>query len=65
MEEQVSVVSAYEMGASGYSNKTAFEIAGIPTPPNHEDASATDLISEAVEEIVDNIQHSFVGDGEK
>lgn len=40
-------------------DQTAFEIAGIPTPPEHQDAAATDTISGAVAQIMDNIQHAF------
>lgn len=40
-------------------DQTAFEIAGIPTPPDHQDAAATDPISGAVAQIMDNIQHAF------
>ncbi|UJF34989.1 hypothetical protein [Paenibacillus hexagrammi] len=31
----------------------------IPTKPGEEDVTATDMISQAVEEIVDNIEHAF------
>jgi hypothetical protein len=33
----------------------------IPTPPDEEDTTATDMISEAVEEMVENIEHTFAG----
>ncbi|WP_409341534.1 hypothetical protein [Paenibacillus sp. MBLB4367] len=40
-------------------DQTAFETAGIPTPPDQENITATDMVSEVVEEIIDNIEHSF------
>lgn len=45
--------------------QTAFETAGIPTPPNQENIAATDMISEAVEEMLDHIEHSFEGKPDK
>lgn len=34
----------------------------IPTQPDEEDTTPTDMISEAVAEIVDNLRHSFSND---
>jgi hypothetical protein len=31
----------------------------IPTPPGQEDITPTDMLSEAVEEIMDNIEEAF------
>ncbi|MFD0870328.1 Uncharacterised protein [Chlamydia abortus] len=39
--------------------QTAFETAGIPTPPDQEDMGATDGISEVVEAILDNIEDNL------
>ncbi|WP_192894558.1 hypothetical protein [Paenibacillus contaminans] len=45
--------------------QTAFETAGIPTPPDQENIAATDMISEAVEEMIDHLEHSFEGKPDK
>ena len=34
----------------------------IPTLPNEEDTTPTDMLSEAVEEIMDNLSHPFSND---
>ncbi|UUZ95028.1 hypothetical protein LJK87_11265 [Paenibacillus sp. P25] len=46
-------------------NETSNTAAGINTPPDQEDCTATDMISEAVEQMMDEIQHTFIGDDEK
>jgi hypothetical protein len=48
-------------------NETSNTVAGINTPVDHEDTAATDMVSGAVEKIVDNIQEAFQGhkDGKK
>lgn len=33
--------------------------ASIPTPPNQEDVSALDMVSNAVEEVVDNVANGL------
>jgi hypothetical protein len=43
-------------------DQTAFETAGIPTPPDQENIGATDGISDAIETIMDNIEDSFTTD---
>jgi hypothetical protein len=40
-------------------DQTAFETAGIPTPPDQEAITPTDMVSEAVEEIMDNIRKAY------
>ncbi|QHT59134.1 hypothetical protein GXP70_03595 [Paenibacillus lycopersici] len=40
-------------------NETSNTAAGINTPKNHEGYGPLDMISDAVEEIVDNVQHTF------
>ncbi|EFM11336.1 conserved hypothetical protein [Paenibacillus curdlanolyticus YK9] len=40
-------------------NETSNTAAGINTPKDHEDSGPIDMISEAIEEIVDNVQHTF------
>ncbi|RAP74559.1 hypothetical protein [Paenibacillus montanisoli] len=45
-----------------YYNETSNTAAGINTPRDHEDTSPLDLISHAIEEIVDNVQHAFDND---
>ncbi|MCM3626753.1 hypothetical protein M3194_05185 [Paenibacillus glycanilyticus] len=42
-------------------NETSNTVAGINTPKDHEDSGPLDMVSEAVEEIVDNVQHKFDG----
>ncbi|WP_281888002.1 hypothetical protein [Paenibacillus sp. YYML68] len=42
-----------------YYNETTNTIAGINTPPDHPDIAATDSLSEFVETMMDNIQHTF------
>ncbi|WP_187274594.1 hypothetical protein [Paenibacillus sp. N3.4] len=34
----------------------------IPTPPDAEDVTATDMVSEAIGEIVDNVRKAFTSD---
>jgi UDP-glucose 6-dehydrogenase len=45
-------------------DQTAFQIAGIPTPPDQQDCAATDMLSEAVENIMDNLQKEFQGESD-
>jgi len=45
--------------------QTAEETGGIPTPPDQEDMAATDMISETVAEIMDNIREEFDDDDSK
>ncbi|MGO4109704.1 hypothetical protein [Paenibacillus sp. YAF4_2] len=40
-------------------NETSNTVAGINTPKNHENTGPLDMVSEAVEEIVDHVQQSF------
>lgn len=40
-------------------DQTAYETAGITTPADQEDITATDMVSEAVEDIMDNIHKTF------
>ncbi|MBB6674702.1 hypothetical protein [Cohnella nanjingensis] len=42
-------------------DQTAYMIAGIPTPPDQQDIAATDMLSEAVGELTDELQHAFEG----
>ncbi|SDW65065.1 hypothetical protein [Paenibacillus sp. CF384] len=42
-------------------NRTSNTAAGINTPLDHQDTSPLDMISHAIEEIVDNVQHAFDG----
>jgi hypothetical protein len=39
--------------------QTAFETGGIPTPSDQENIGSTDKISEAVEGMMDNIEHAI------
>jgi hypothetical protein len=39
------------MSEEEITDQTAFEAAGIPTPPDEEDVTPTDMVSEAVEKI--------------
>lgn len=39
--------------------------ASSPTPPGKENVTPLDMVSGAVEEIVDDIQNAFTGEGEK
>lgn len=41
-------------------DQTAVDTAGIPIFPYREDISATDSIDPVVEEIMDNIEHTFI-----
>ncbi|MBW7459964.1 hypothetical protein ACFOLF_15850 [Paenibacillus sepulcri] len=51
----------HEITNPDYYNATSNTEAGINTPRDREDIAVTDMISEAVGEMVDNIQHSFEG----
>ncbi|REE78727.1 hypothetical protein A8990_1242 [Paenibacillus taihuensis] len=42
-----------------YYNETSNTAAGINTPRDHESFGPLDMLSDAVEEMVDNVQHSF------
>lgn len=42
--------------------QTAFETAGIPTPVNQQDIAATDMISGAVADIMDNVEETITGE---
>ena len=42
-------------------NETSNTVAGINTPKDHEESSPLDMVSGAVEEIVDNVQRTFRG----
>jgi hypothetical protein len=53
------VKGAIKVNDEKITNQTAFGVAGIPTPSDQEDVSPTDMISGAVEEIMDNIQGTF------
>jgi hypothetical protein len=44
-----------------YYNDTSNTAAGINTPANHENSAPTDMVSDAVEQIVDHIQEAFEG----
>ncbi|BBH22867.1 hypothetical protein Back11_42120 [Paenibacillus baekrokdamisoli] len=46
-------------------NKTSNTAAGINTPKNHEDSGPLDMVSDAVAEIVENVQHTFDGQEKK
>ncbi|MFB9330183.1 hypothetical protein ACFFSY_29925 [Paenibacillus aurantiacus] len=50
-----------ETGKKG-DDQTAVDTAGIPIFPYREDISATDSIDPVVEEIMDNIEHTFIDD---
>jgi hypothetical protein len=50
------VKGAIKVNDEKITNQTAFGVAGIPTPSDQEDVSPTDMISGAVEEMMDNIQ---------
>ncbi|WP_238402840.1 hypothetical protein [Paenibacillus mesophilus] len=39
--------------------QTAFETAGIPTPPDQEHIGSTDMISDVIEGIMDNIEEEL------
>lgn len=43
-------------------NEISYSAAGINTPADQEDCTATDMISDAVEQIMDNIQGAVLGD---
>ncbi|MFC4811461.1 hypothetical protein [Paenibacillus sp. GCM10023250] len=46
----------------GYSemyNETSNTVAGINTPKDHEGCGPIDMVSDAIEAIVDNVQHTF------
>ncbi|WP_246028059.1 hypothetical protein [Paenibacillus xylaniclasticus] len=53
-----------EEKVSPINNETANTAAGINTPKNHEDSSPTDLMSEAVSEMMDKVQRTFDGRSE-
>ncbi|GMK45493.1 hypothetical protein [Paenibacillus glycanilyticus] len=42
-------------------NETSNTVAGINTPKDHEDSGPLDMVSEAVEEFMENVQHTFDG----
>ncbi|GLX66603.1 hypothetical protein [Paenibacillus glycanilyticus] len=42
-------------------NETSNTVAGINTPKDHEGSGPIDMISDAVEKIVDNVEHTFDG----
>ena len=42
-------------------NETSNTAAGINTPKDHEDSGPLDMVSDAVGEFVDNVQHAFDG----
>ncbi|MDF2717138.1 MAG: hypothetical protein K0R28_4063 [Paenibacillus sp.] len=42
--------------------QTAFETAGIPTPPGQEHIASTDKISDVIEGIMDNIEEDLYPD---
>lgn len=42
-------------------NETSNTAAGINTPRDHEDYGPLDMVSDAVEEMVDNVEHAFDG----
>ncbi|WP_248925737.1 hypothetical protein [Paenibacillus hamazuiensis] len=42
-------------------NETSNTAAGINTPEDQQDCTATDLLSDAVEEMIDNIEEEFTG----
>jgi|GEM_PF-1407964 hypothetical protein len=46
-------------------NETSNTVAGINTPKDHESSGPLDMVSEAVEEMVDNVQHTFDGHHDK
>jgi hypothetical protein len=54
-----------QMSEKKNQEQTAFEVAGIPTPPGQEKTTPTDLVSGAVEIIMDRIQHTFQGNEQK
>lgn len=39
--------------------QTAFETAGIPTPEGQENIASTDKVSDVIQGIMDNIEHSI------
>ena len=43
-------------------NETSNTAAGINTPKDHESTSPTDMVSGAVEEMVDKVERTFGGD---
>lgn len=45
-----------------YYNETSNTAAGINTPPENENIAATDMLSDAVEQIVDNVSRAFGND---
>lgn len=45
-------------------NETTNTAGGITTPADQENCASTDMISGAVAEMMDRIQHDFVGDSE-
>lgn len=45
-------------------NETSATAAGINTPKDHEGSSPLDMVSDAVAEIVENVQHMFDGNNE-
>ncbi|MFC5650066.1 hypothetical protein ACFPYJ_13230 [Paenibacillus solisilvae] len=46
-------------------NETSNTAAGINTPKDHEDSGPLDMVSDAVANIVDNVQHTFDGEDER
>ncbi|WP_308637588.1 hypothetical protein [Paenibacillus silvisoli] len=52
----------HDDGYDEFYNETSNTWAGINTPRDHEDTSPLDMISQAVEEFVDNVQHAFDDD---
>lgn len=43
-------------------NDTSYTAAGINTPRDQENCTATDLISGGVEQMMDELEHTFMGD---
>ncbi|WP_336790279.1 hypothetical protein [Paenibacillus sp. MMO-177] len=46
-------------------NETSNTVAGINTPKDHESYGPLDMVSEAVEEFMENVQHAFDGHHER
>lgn len=50
------------MADNKIAEQTAFETAGIPTPSDQEHIASTDMVSDVIEGIMDNIEEEFYPD---
>ncbi|UQZ81776.1 hypothetical protein SK3146_00932 [Paenibacillus konkukensis] len=46
-------------------NETSYTVAGINTPADQENCTATDMLSDAVAEMMNRIEEDFIGEPEQ